>query len=140
MFSAQGPWLPWGESIPVYWADNITVGIGCTEKFQLKNPSNQQSSILASRVSTANSMPDLGFNARQLAAVSRIMNSANYFQMSDLVSGGWPSILKAQQLVSNQLSPGLPPNQWQQELAGFFEVNLAFQQTHHQASGYQPTS
>jgi hypothetical protein len=116
--------------ITVYAPDHITQFISCSEKVQLQNVRTGQQSQLSSLNSTLNSIKNLGFNDNQQATAHRLVEPFSLYMTSDLVSLQGPPALKSQQYVEGILSSGLPDNQWQQELKGWFDLSLAY----HQAS------
>jgi len=101
--------------------------MGCTDQRQFRNPSTNASTFLTGIYKTDYSA--LGFNSAQNATMDRIFLALIFSDTYDTVNGQDSSALQATSKLYQLFSPGLPNNQWQLELQGWFETGLVkFQQ------------
>ena len=99
--------------------------MACIDQYQLRNSSNNLTTAVGSWLTVWDQMQHLGLNDNQLAAVSPVMISASYTSMFNSVGGMQAAALKVQGLVYMLLSLGLPSNQCQIEVGGWFDTALA---------------
>jgi hypothetical protein len=72
----------------------------------------------------------LDFSATQLFTASRILNTLLQSNTYNTVSRLGPAALWANDMAIGPVSYGLPENQWQTEVIGWFQTNLAMIQGH----------
>ncbi|KAE9375047.1 hypothetical protein N431DRAFT_455753 [Stipitochalara longipes BDJ] len=123
-FSASGNFTAADGNIA---PDNYVHIMACTDQRQFRNPHTNASTILTGLYNTGYSA--LGFNVAQTATVERIFLALSFCDTYNTVNGQNSAALQATSKLYQLFSPGLPNNQWQLELQGWFETGLAkFQQ------------
>lgn len=130
-FSATKPEeLLAGDGINVirYLPDRAVSVMACIDQYQICNANSSPSActILGSAYDMNLSYPLFGLNNNQKATVQRFTNVLQWIQTFIP-----PYVLGSQALLANDLviqqvlSSGLPSNQWQLEVRGWFETSLA---------------
>ncbi|OAQ57429.1 hypothetical protein VFPPC_17782 [Pochonia chlamydosporia 170] len=118
-------------SINLFHTDSAVTTIGCAEQYQMCNPQTGtctkpagyawlRDSILIENENT------LGLNFAQRATASRLVFAIASTGASSTVQVLGTGALWANSLVFNgNLAPGMPDNQWQAEVLGWFQTSLA---------------
>jgi hypothetical protein len=117
-----------GINVIRYLPDRAVSVMACTDQYQICNANSSPSActILGSAYDMNLSYPLLGLNSNQKATVQRFTNVLQWIQTFIP-----PYVLGSQALLANDLviqqvlSSGLPSNQWQLEVRGWFETSLA---------------
>jgi len=101
----------------------------CADQHRICNPSTSTCTPLAGLRQTTDSALSrntLNLNPRQLTTAGRLLvsliESSTYESVAPLGAAG---ALWANNLVTVRTSPGLPDNQWQREVLGWFQTGLA---------------
>jgi hypothetical protein len=112
-----------------FQADQSVAMLGCIEQYQLCNGNLCTPMDALNRTNHA-SLTAIGYNSRQMAVYDNwfyMMFAGRLFNMVYLLQD---DILLAKQWAfgSYEVSPGLPDNHWQSELANIFNISLAVAQ------------
>jgi hypothetical protein len=126
MFSAHKSYNE--SNIQLFSADRLGTFLGCKDKYQFLNPILNKMSPLASYRTTNESLYQLGFTERQAAAASRIIWGLSPYSFGDLTGILGPQALRASESLWGVKSTGLPNNQWELEVMGWFDTHLAYHQ------------
>ena len=132
-FSAQTPFQISTSIFPnspatAYESDNYVSVMGCIDQSQICNPLTAPYSctILGSLNDMAVDRLHIGLNPYQMATSNRViwglMSSLTFGTVNHLTTG---TLLANDFVVFGSFSYGLPPNQWQIEVQGWFETSLA---------------
>jgi hypothetical protein len=100
----------------------------CADQYVVCNPSTSSCTSPAGIISLTNDMSlnTLNLNEAQLATAARITQSLLHSATFDTVSALGAAALWANNIVvTGHISYGLPENQWQTEVLGWFQTNLA---------------
>jgi hypothetical protein len=108
-----------------YSTDNLTHVLGCTDQFQFQDPNHNVTTQLTGSLSAYHQVYNIGLNKEQAAAATRISLLSYDAILFSSVAGMSAASLKAQDKAYNLASDGLPDNQWQIEVVGWFEMSLA---------------
>jgi len=127
-FSANGTSNLTSDGLLGIKADAAVNTMVCADQYVLCNPSK---SVCNSPAGLYTHYEDvwvtniLEFNAAQLATAGRILVAFAYANTFGTVSSLGPTALWANTLTGGISSPSLPDNQWQIEVLGWFQTNLA---------------
>ncbi|KAK4122214.1 hypothetical protein N657DRAFT_664830 [Parathielavia appendiculata] len=100
----------------------------CAEQYAVCNPSTSSCTApggwqhLYDAILTEN---PLGFNTGQIGTAGRVLLALVDANMYSSVAALGAGALWANNLASGNISPGLPDNQWQTEVLGWFQTSLA---------------
>jgi hypothetical protein len=126
-FAANTP-VNLGAGLPVqYNADaNMTV-MGCVDKLRICNPSSNPSTctVLSGWLDLFNAYTSIGLNNYQLATAQRLIPRLADCSTFYAINGLGDNALLVRRNVFQNLCTGLPANQWQIEVQGWFETSLA---------------
>lgn len=130
VFSANGTYTYSGdadESAVWYQPDHYFSTLACVERMDLCNPRNGVCSapLGANNLTPLMNTSYFGFSGIQLATAQRVVLAWTNSHIYDVVSGQSGEALAANSLLTHLWSPGLPDNQWQIEVNGWFETSLA---------------
>jgi hypothetical protein len=103
--------------------------MACTDQASIRNPNTNISTVLSGLQLLSYQSTLIGLNAAQSAAADRLINPSETALMFNSVNGLQSAALKAQDSLFIIISPGLPDNQWQIELQGWFDTALAQMQS-----------
>lgn len=110
----------------VYYAsDNLVSVMGCIDQTQIRDPTTNNTTVLSGLQSLAGQVSNIGLNLAQVATASRFIIPSEQNLMFNSVNGLQTAALKAQDSLFITLSSGLPDDQWQIELRGWFDTALA---------------
>ncbi|KXX78380.1 hypothetical protein MMYC01_206024 [Madurella mycetomatis] len=109
--------------------DYLVTIMACADEYRLCNPSTSQCTQTAGVWAlTENALTKnvLNFNVDQLATAARIVVALADVNTGMTVSSLGPAALWANnKLIRGNISPALPDNQWQIEVVGWFQTELA---------------
>lgn len=134
-FSANGNnTVPYGDDRNAWQYDYLVNPLVCAEQYQICNPSTAACSPLAGYAQVRShilSENKLGLNSNQFLTATRIviaLINANTFHVVGNI--GIAALWANSKLFNNIISMGLPPNQWQIEVLGWFQTALAMVQSY----------
>lgn len=111
--------------IKPYAASNLTSVLACTDQYQIQNPNNNMATELtAANKANAQAM-QIGLNNLQAAALLRLVLPSYDSLIFSGADGLSSAALRASDTAYRSLSVGLPDNQWQIEVSGWFNASLA---------------
>jgi hypothetical protein len=126
-FSANGTYNITHPELTLILADTYVNTMVYADQFVMCNPSTSSCTspggIQNLLVNLEKNLPR--FNAVQLSTVMRIFVSLTDSHTGDTVDSFGTAALWASNIVGVNFSPGLPDNQWQIEVLGWFQTNLA---------------
>ena len=134
-FSAHVPYNKrYGEDFPTYVADRDVSPLGCATSHQLCNPNLPPGPANCTQLSGWNQTLNTGqlnlnFNNRQHATLRRLMNAAYAASPDQVVIALDQEILLATQEAAKDLTNGLPPDQWKNEVGQLNSIMLAYIQS-----------
>ena len=97
--------------------------MACLDQRQFRNPTTNDTTTLGNLESKE--CQSLGLNQQQNATIERMILALELSDTFNNVNGQNGAALQATSKLYQLLSPGLPDNQWQLELQGWFEISLA---------------
>jgi hypothetical protein len=100
----------------------------CADQQMMCNPLTSSCTSLGGRHQTQDSIlvkNSLGFNPAQMVTAGRLLIALFDTSTYESVANLGAAALWANSLVSVNVSPGLPDNQWQSEVLGWFQTSLA---------------
>ncbi|KAI1627942.1 hypothetical protein EDD37DRAFT_286894 [Exophiala viscosa] len=112
----------------VLWGPDQYVDVmACIDQYQLCNPNSSpyDCTILGSGKDLRNGFLELGLNAYQLVTARRLALALILTSTYHTVNGLGSTALLARDRVLDFISTGLPANQWQIEMEGWFATSLA---------------
>lgn len=125
-FRAQSEVIPLVPvTIKIYEASNLTSVLACTDQFQIQNPNNNMATELTSANKAVAQALQICLNSLQTAALLRLGLTGYESLIFSGVDGLSGAALHASDIAYRSLSPGLPDNQWQIEVSGWFNASLA---------------
>jgi hypothetical protein len=126
-FSANIPFIvpTKAGNVTVYTPDNLTSIMACTDQFQYQNPEINTASELTSALQAGVQALQLSLNTAQSATVIRLGMAFYESLLYNSVNGLGAAALLAQDNSFGVISPGLPDDQWREEVKGWFNVSLA---------------
>jgi hypothetical protein len=113
------------------WKADTTVSVlGCTEQYQFCNTPQNCTKLGPLEVIDRNEVAKIGYNSIQLATFDLIWDIACGMRLFSIVFLLQDSVLLARDKAFGDfsLSPGLPHDQWQQEIQSVHNISLAFAQ------------
>ena len=114
-----------GYEVNPYYAFHVVVPMGCVDRYRIVNKVHGRETGYISTNDLLSAIEDLELNDAQSVTAQRLyyafMRSSTYYSIFDSATGA----LKASDTVIGYLSPGLPSNQWQTEVEGWFQTSLA---------------
>jgi len=113
------------RNLTLYTADALTSAIACAEQFQIRNDHNNATTPMTSSVVAWWATVTLGMSEAQLATAYRLLATTDIVLMGRSITILPGDALLASQRAYSTLSTGLPDDQWQIELRGWFEEALA---------------
>lgn len=127
-FSANGTFNTTIDGNTYVASDDWVRVLACAEQYVICNPSASKCSSPAGATSLVKHIMQnstLGWNTAQLSTANRIVNAMVRSGVFYVVADLGPGALWATNLLMGNLSPGLPDNQWQTEVLGWFQTGLA---------------
>lgn len=127
-FSANGTYTTESAGLTLTLPDFYVNTMVCADQYIMCNPLTSSCTPasglnrLQESVSTKNTP---GFNLAQKAAAGRIVLALVNSNTFSSVAGLGTAALWANNLLALNVSPGLPDNQWQTEVLGWFQTSLA---------------
>jgi hypothetical protein len=97
----------------------------CTDQYRICNPPSGNCTSPGGILQLTDAINNIGLNVHQLASAQRLVNASVSSDTHSSVFGFGDGALLASNVVTSNLSPGLPPNQWQLEAARWFDTSLA---------------
>jgi hypothetical protein len=100
----------------------------CADQQMMCNPSTSSCTSLGGRLQIQDSIlvkNSLGFNPAQTVTAGRLLIALADTSTYESVANLGAAALWANNLISVNVSPGLPDNQWQSEVLGWFQTSLA---------------
>ena len=129
---------PWFSANGTNWADLGALNISkpdyavttmiCADQYRMCNPANDSCTPLGGIRRLRDSVlgdNTAGFNVAQLATAGRLLIALTNVNTYNVVQSLGVGALWANNIVFGSLSPGLPDNQWQIEVLGWFQTSLA---------------
>ena len=122
-------------TIPTYVRDRLSSPLGCATLHQFCNPNLLPASACTpwggwnQTLQSLTSQSALEFNDRQNATIIRLMEAAYAASLDQVVISLDQSILLATQEAAKDLTNGLPPDQWKQEVYQLNSIMLAYLQS-----------
>jgi hypothetical protein len=119
-----------GHNTTVYISDHYVTLLGCAEQYQFCNPQLNRSglpedcTLLQGNSEEDNFLDDIDFNNIQYNTAS-VINDRAQSGMYLVVQNRGSSVLLAHNYIYQEVSIGLPEDQWQRELRSWFETSLA---------------
>ena len=128
-FSANGTNNLTFDDYTFVFEDRFVSVLACAEQYVLCNPSASKCSLPTGLFSLAEQLTlnriVLGWNPAQFATADRIVGALGNTGVFNTVANLGPGALWASNLLAGTISPGLPDNQWQIEVLGWFQTSLA---------------
>ena len=114
-----------GYEFNPYYAFHAVAPMGCVDRYRIVNKVHGRETGYISTNDLLSAIGDLELNDAQSVTAQRLyyafLSSSTYFSIFDSAAGA----LKASDIVIGYASPGLPSNQWQTEVEGWFQTSLA---------------
>ncbi|EPE34165.1 hypothetical protein GLAREA_07178 [Glarea lozoyensis ATCC 20868] len=108
-----------------YGSDELVTVVGCIDQAEIRNPLTGVSTAPLGLQRLSNDTFGIGLNPSQVATSFRLIIPSEQALMFNSVNGVGTTALKAQDSLYIMISSGLPSNQWQIELRGWFDTALA---------------
>jgi hypothetical protein len=109
-----------------YYADDLVTVIACIDQGEIRDPNTKRATIPSGFQRLSNLTTTIGLNPRQLGTSWRFIVPSEKAMLWDSVTNFQGGALNAAELlVRNTNEDGLPSNQWQIELQGWFDTALA---------------
>jgi hypothetical protein len=132
----QDPWLSanqlFNESEPgleliLYGPDEYVSVMACTDQYQICNPTTSpyDCTIIGSQKDLREGSRQIGLNPYQLATERRLGLALEWTSTYQTVVSLSNTALLARDRLVDFIGIGVPPNQWQLEVQGWFETSLA---------------
>ena len=99
--------------------------MGCVDRYQICTSDRSQCTGIGGVGNLYTDAKKLDLTAAQAVTTWRLLHTVNITSTFLSVFGAGTSALKASDRLLSTVSPGLPPNQWQIEVQGWFETTLA---------------
>jgi hypothetical protein len=111
----------------VYEADQFVNVMGCLDQFEICNPNTSPFSctIIGGLRDVAQAYTQIGLNEYQTATAQRMTPVFAMSSTFNTVNGLGDTALLARDRLVNFIGTGLPDNQWQVEVEGWFQTSLA---------------
>lgn len=107
-----------------YGADNATSVVACTEQYQICTSSGSCTPY-TSLLPLQTNVTQLDLNAAQSVTATRLLYAISNANLYSSINGLGPEALRLYSGAYNLISPGVPQNQWQLEVEGWVQTNLA---------------
>jgi len=108
-----------------YYAFHVVAPMGCVDRYRIVNKALGRETGYISTSNLLSAIENLELNDAQKVTAQRLYyaftRSSTYYSIFDSA----PGALKASDTIVGYLSPGLPNNQWQTEVEGWFQTSLA---------------
>ncbi|KAL1838710.1 hypothetical protein VTJ49DRAFT_2275 [Mycothermus thermophilus] len=120
-----------GAERTLFSCDHVVSALICADQYRFCNPSTnmqcgEYGGIWEFISATRTSQRSLGFSFAQAQTAMRIASALNRIDTNNIVfTLGASNALRAARPLSGVISPGLPDNQWQIEVEGWFQTMLA---------------
>jgi len=127
-FSANGTYTVTSGNTTIYLSDYWVKIVACAEQYIICNPSASKCSSPTGVLGLAKHVArnsTLGWNPAQFATADRIFAALINTDVGNIATNLGAGALWANNLLMGNLSPGLPDNQWQMEVLGWFQTSLA---------------
>jgi hypothetical protein len=114
-----------GYEVNPYYPFHVVAPMGCVDRYRIVNKVKNRDTGYISTKDLLSAIKDIELNEAQSVTAQRLyyafMRSSTYYSIFDSAAGA----LKASDTIIGYLSPGLPNNQWQLEVEGWFQTSLA---------------
>jgi hypothetical protein len=116
-----------GLELILYGPDGFVSVMACTDQYQICNPGSSpyDCTIVGSQKDLREGFLQIGLNPYQLATARRLALALEWTSTYQTVLSLSDTALLARDRLVDFIGTGLPPNQWQLEVQGWFETSLA---------------
>lgn len=123
LYNDSGP----GLELILYGPDAFVSVMACTDQYQICNPGSSpyDCTIVGSQKDLREGFLQIGLNPYQLATARRLALALEWTSTYQTVLSLSDTALLARDRLVDFIGTGLPPNQWQLEVQGWFETSLA---------------
>lgn len=122
-YSNTGPSLT-GVHYETFYADNKTSVLACTEQYQICTP-NGICTPFTSLLPLQSNVTQLDLSTAQSVTAARLLYIVSSANLWSSINGLGAEALRMYSEVYDFISPGVPQNQWQLEVEGWVQTNLA---------------
>lgn len=124
-FSASTP-VDSGAGNPTEYAADVDIAVmGCVDRVQICNPNTHACTVLSNLMDTIQAFEAVDLNDYQYVTAWRLIQVFGAVSTFYSINGLGDNALLARRNVFQVISSGLPSNQWQIEVRGWFDTSLA---------------